>query len=162
MLANLGYRDQTDDMKSFPGTAVVCAAIILGVSGILAVRSLPPKRGPRPTIVGVERRFELILPEREEVQDISQFCDKLKSLKNESVLYSFDISYDSGKHEECCKPDDCSASALSVKVDKVTTFHVTEGSVNGLTPIGSHVTQRIYSDKPEDIAFVLALLKTGP
>ena len=141
-------------MKNFPRAAKICADNALVILSVIVVQACARHLGS-----GSGRNFELAFEKRTQVKDPEGFCNTLKKDLSSSALYSFEVVFDNGKSENCCQPTDCSAKNLRVKVDKITTSRMAEASASELTPIGSHVTQRIYSNVNGDIATVLAQAK---
>ena len=107
-----------------------------------------------------KKKFELKINERQELKDPENFCNKMKTELSSSAIYVFEVVQDNGKSDHCCEPSDCSAKNVTLKVDRITTSRIAKVSANTLTPIGSHVTQRIYSDVVKDIAVVDGELKS--
>ena len=149
-------------MKNIPGAVKICVAIILGTTAILIGQACAPRFASEPP-PELKRKFELVIPETEKLKDDKNFCANLKDHFQHSrsdAIYCFDVFHDdgNGQPDRCCNPTDCKVSKIVVKVDKVITAPVAKASANGLTPIGSHVTQRIYANNPGDIAYVLTQL----
>ncbi len=143
-------------MKKFPGIVKILVATSVVVLCILVVQACAQHLGSGRSGKNLSFGF----PERHQVKDPKGFCSILEKGLSPGAIYSFDVVQDEGgKPENCCKPTDCSARNLTVKVDKITTSLLAETSASELTPIGSHVTQRIYSDVKEDIDLVLAQAK---
>ncbi len=142
-------------MKNFPGTAKIWAAPGLVILAIIVVQACSHPIASD----GYGKRFELAFPTPQQVKDSETFCNTLQKDLSSSAIYNFEVVHDNGKSEQCCKPSDCSVKNLTVKVDKITTSRIAEASASELTPIGSHVTQRIYSDVSDDITLVLGQAK---
>jgi hypothetical protein len=145
-------------MKKFPGIVKVFAAIGLAILSILIIQAC----AHHVVSDGHGKKFELAFSRPLQVKDPANFCNILEKDLSSSAIYNFEVVQDdgNGKSERCCKPSDCSVTNRTVKVDKITTSRIAEASANELTPIGSHVTQRIYSDVNADIALVLGQAKT--
>ena len=142
-------------MKKFPGTVKVFAATGLVILFVLVVQACAHHVAPG----GSGKDLTFGFPTRQQVKDPVHFCSILQKGLSSSAIYNFEVVQDDGKSERCCKPSDCSVKDLTVKVDKITTSRLAEASASELTPIGSHVTQRIYSDVNADIDLVLGQRK---
>ena len=142
-------------MKNFPGTAKMCAAGGLVVVLVIIVQACAPHFGSG----GYGRTFGFEFEQRTELKDPENFCNTIKKSLSSSALYSFEVVFDNGKSENCCPASGCIGKDLKVKVDKITTSRMAEASASELTAIGSHVTQRIYSNAGDDITLVLAQAK---
>jgi hypothetical protein len=142
-------------MKKIPGTVKVFAATGFVILFIVVVQACAQHTAAN----RYGKKLELAFSNREQVKDPENFCKTLQKDLSPSAIYNFEVVHDNGKSEHCCKPSDCSVTNVAVKVDKITTSRIAEASANELTSIGSHVTQRIYSDAPSDIALVLGLAK---
>ena len=149
MLAYWSARSQTDGiMKTLSGTSKL---VILAAIGVLAVLTFQACETTPP---GAKRQFGLKINEPFHLRNPVAFIKALRTL-SKSAFWEFHIIYDNGKSE-----DFHGGSKLSIKTDKVTMSEVAKkASAGELTAIGSHVTQRIYSENLDDIKIVLNQLK---
>jgi len=156
MLANPRAWDQTGGiMKNFPRAAKICAANALVILAVIVIQACAHQFGSG----GYGRTFGFEFEQRTQLKDPENFCNTIKKSVSSSALYSFEVVFDNGKSENCCPDSGCIGKDRKVKVDKITTSRMAEESARELTPIGSHVTQRIYSNASEDITLVLAQAK---
>ena len=144
-------------MKNFPGTARICAANALVILSVIVIQACARHLGSG----GYGRTFGFEFEQPTQLKDPESFCNTIKKSVSSTALYSFEVVFDNGKSESCCPASGCIGKDLKVKVDKITTSRIAEASASELTPIGSHVTQRIYSDDSGDITLVLAQTKAG-
>lgn len=142
-------------MKNVPGTVKAFAATGLVILTIVVVQACAQHSVSN----GYGKNFGLVFETRQQVKDPESFCNLLQKDLGSSAIYNFEIVHDDGKTDSCCKPSDCSVGKVALKVDKITTAGIAEASASELTAIGSHVTQRIYSNANEDIALVLGQAK---
>ena len=99
-------------------------------------------------------RFGLEIRETFHLSSVPRFVKALGTL-SKGAVYDFRFVYDNGKTE-----DFRSASTLNIKTERVTLFEVPKSTSAGeYTPIGAHVTQRVYSNNAKDIQAVLDQLK---
>ena len=143
-------------MKNFPGAAKICAANALVILSVVVIQACAHNPGSG----GYGRAFGFEFEQPTQLKDPENFCNTIKKSLSSSALYSFEVVFDNGKSESCCPSSGCIGKDLKVKVDKVTTSRMAETSASELTPIGSHVTQRIYSNSSDDITLVLGQAKS--
>lgn len=145
-------------MKQFPGIVKVVVPAALVVSAILffqaCMHDMHITDGP-------ERKYGVVIPWPQPVQEYTKFCSNITNHHfDQEVLYCFEVKDDQGKIvDTCSKPSDFCVSARSIKTDKIVKFQNTTALTGGLVPIGSHVTQRIYSNEKADVDFVLTQFK---
>ena len=125
--------------------------VILAAIGALAVLTFQACETTPP---GTKRQFGLEIKKPFHLRNPVAFIRALRTL-SKSASWKFRIVYDNGKSE-----DFHSASTLNIKTDKVTMSEIAKKTSAGeLTAIGSHLTQRIYSENLDDIQIVLNQLK---
>jgi len=135
-------------MKTLSGTSKL---VILAAIGALAILTFQACETTPP---GAKRRFGLEIKEPVHLRHPVAFIKALRTL-SKSAFWEFRIVHDNGKSEEFH-----SASKLNIKTDKVTMSEIAKKTSAGeLTPIGSNLTQHIYSQNIEDIQIVLDQLK---
>ena len=135
-------------MKALSGTSKL---VILAAIGALAILTFQACETTPP---GAKRQFGLEIKEPVHLRHPVAFVRALRTL-SKSAFWEFHIVHDNGKSEEFH-----SASKLNIKTDKVTMSEIAKKTSAGeLTAIGSHLTQRIYSENLEDIQIVLNQLK---
>jgi hypothetical protein len=136
-------------MRNFP--RIFKLAVLAAIVGIVVVLGF---QACVTTPVKFNRQFGLEINQTFHLVDLVGFIKALNTL-SKSAVYDFRILRDDAKTEEFR-----SGSMLNIKTDKVTMFATpTNTAAEKLTPIGSHVTQRIHSNSVNDIQIVLDQLK---
>jgi hypothetical protein len=135
-------------MKTLSGTSKLMALAAIVVLVILAFQACE-------TIVpGGKRQFGLEINQPFHLRHPVAFIRALGTL-SKRAFWEFHLVYDDGTSK-----DFHGGSKLSIKTDKVTMSEVAKSASAGeLTAIGSHVTQRVYSESLKDIQTVVDALK---
>ena len=140
-------------MKKIPGAAKVSGLIILSILLVQACAHIKPLALSTPFVVELWQA---------EVKEPANFCSDLKDHVTGDAQYGFVVVQPGQEPTLCCNPGDCSASTLTVKVDKVTKSATLEHSVDPRPLWGSHVTQRLSSASSSDLAVLAGELKPKP
>jgi hypothetical protein len=137
-------------MKTIPRTSkFIVVTASLGLLAVLTFQACVT------TLPKFDRQFGIEVNRTVHLFDPVGFIKLLLTGLSKSAVYDFRFVRDDGKVEKYSR-----GSMLNIKTDNVTMFELpNKGPSGNLTPIGSHVTQRVYSNNLADIQAVLDQLK---